>query len=208
MGARGLYAIVDPAVARGRDPETIAAAVLAGGCARLQLRMKDGGDAARLALANRLRRRCAEAGVPFVVNDRPDLAVLCDADGLHLGQDDLPIAAARQIAGAREIGRSTHDPAQARAAVAEGADLVAFGPIFATTSKHDPDPVVGLEGLAAICAAVDRPVVAIGGITVERAPAIREAGAAFGAVISAICTADDPEAAARALHVALGGEAT
>ena len=93
-------------------------------------------------------------------------------------------------------------------ALAEGFDLVAFGPIFATTSKRDPDPVVGLEGLAAICAVVDRPVVAIGGITVERAPAIRGAGAAFGAVISAICAAEDPEAMARALHGALGGEAT
>lgn len=207
MPARGLYAIVDPTATRGRDPEVIAAAVLAGGCARLQLRMKDGGDAARLALAARLRARCAAAGVPFVVNDRPDLAVLTDADGLHLGQGDLPVDAARRIAGAREIGLSTHDAAQAREAVRAGADLVAFGPVFPTTSKQDPDPVVGVDGLAAICAAVDRPVVAIGGITLARAPAVRDAGAAFGAVISAICAADDPEAAARALHRALGGVA-
>ncbi|MBX3269221.1 MAG: thiamine phosphate synthase [Sandaracinaceae bacterium] len=205
MNARGLYAIVDPAATRGRDPERIAAAILAGGCARLQLRAKDGADRARLALAERLRARCAAAGVPFVVDDRADLAALVGADGLHVGLDDLPIAAARRIVGGIEIGRSSHDPAQARQAERDGADLVAFGPVFETASKSAPDPVVGLDALAAVCAGARRPVVAIGGITLERAPAIRDAGAAFGAVISALCAADDPELAARALHHALGG---
>ncbi|MCB9595577.1 MAG: thiamine phosphate synthase [Sandaracinaceae bacterium] len=208
MSARGLYAIVDPAATRARDPEVIAKAILAGGCARLQLRFKDGPDRARLALAQRVRALCAEAGVPFVVNDRPDLALLTKADGLHLGQDDLPIAAARSLVPEAEIGLSTHDPAQARAAEAAGADVVAFGPIFPTTSKAEPDPVVGLDALAAVCRATSRPVVAIGGLSLERAPAIRDAGAAWGAVIGAVCGADDPEAAARALHHALGGEAS
>ncbi len=205
--ARGLYAIVDPAATRGRDPERVAQAILAGGCARLQLRVKDGSDHARLALAVRLSQRCADAAIPFVMNDRADLALLAGADGLHLGQDDLLISDARRLVGGREIGRSTHDPAQAREAVREGADLVAFGPVFATASKAAPDPVVGLEGLAAVCRESPRPVVAIGGITLRSAPSVRAAGAALGAVISAICSAEDPEAAARALHVALGGEA-
>jgi thiamine-phosphate diphosphorylase len=202
---RGLYAIVDPAACRDRDPERVAAAILAGGCARLQLRAKRGPDRALLALARRLRARCRAAGVPFVVNDRPDLAVLTGADALHLGQDDLPIAEARRIAGALEVGRSTHDEAQARAAVAEGADVVAFGPVFETRSKEAPDPVVGIERLGEVCAATPLPVVAIGGLTVGNAPSVTAAGARFGAAIGAVCGADDPEAAARALHRALGG---
>lgn len=200
----GLYAIVDPRALGARDPVRFAAAVLAGGCARLQLRHKAGSDRALLELARALKSLCAERGVPFVVNDRADVAQLTGADGLHLGQDDLPLADARALLPDAEIGLSTHDPAQARAAT--DADLVAFGPIFATTSKEAPDPVVGLDALGAICANSPRPVVAIGGIDLARAPQIREAGATYGAVIGALAKADDPTAAARALHAALGGE--
>ena len=211
----GLYAIVDPGAPgmRGKDPERVAEAILRGGCAMLQLRAKGGSDRALLALARRIAARCEAAGVPFVVNDRPDIALLAGARGLHLGQDDLPIAEARRVLGGgvlREgiaIGRSTHDEDQAREAVSEGADLVAFGPIWATASKADPDPVVGLERLASVCRATPRPVIAIGGVTLERAEAIVSAGARYGAVISALCGADDPELAARALHSALGGGA-
>lgn len=202
---RGLYAIVDPAACGARDPERVAQAILAGGCARLQLRVKGGSDAGWLALARKLRGRCATAGVPFIVNDRPDLALLVGADGLHLGQDDLPIAEARRIVGDLEIGRSTHDEVQARAAVAEGADLVAFGPVFATRSKEARDPTVGLERLASVCATSSRPVVAIGGLTLETAARVAGAGASFGAAIGAVCGAADPESAARALHHAFGG---
>jgi len=202
----GLYAIVDPAATGERDPERVAAAVLAGGCARLQLRWKDASDGERLRLARRLAEQCRLAGVPFVMNDRPDLAHLCGADGLHLGQGDLSVEDARKIVGeTTEIGLSTHDVDQARRAAELGVDLLAFGPIYTTTSKLDPDPVVGIASLARICEGASRPVVAIGGVTLERAPAIREAGAAFGAAISAICAADDTESTARALHAALGG---
>lgn len=206
LETRGLYAIVDPACCRGRDPEAVAAAILAGGCALLQLRAKDLADGALLGLARRVGARALAAGVPFVLNDRADLASLVGASGLHLGQDDLPIAEARRLVGpAMAIGRSTHDPAQARAAIEEGADVVAFGPVFETASKARPDPVVGLEQLAEVCRLSARPVVAIGGVTVERAGEIVRAGARWGAAISAICAADDPEAASRALHAALGG---
>jgi len=208
LGTRGLYAIVDPAACRGRDPEVVAAAILRGGCAVLQLRDKGAPDGELLALARRLAARCRRAGVPFVVNDRPDLALLTAADGLHLGQDDLPIAEARRVVGpACAIGASTHDEAQARRAVGEGADLVALGPIHPTASKANPDPVVGVERLAGVCASIAAPVVAIGGITVENAAAIRRAGARWGAAIGAVCGAEAPEAAARALHAELGSRA-
>lgn len=209
LETRGLYAIVDPAHCRGRDPEVVAEAILAGGCAVLQLRAKALSDRALLALARRIGARARAGGVPFVVNDRPDLAMLVGAAGLHLGQDDLPIAEARRVlAPAVHIGRSTHDPAQALAAVDEGADVVAFGPVFETTSKARPDPVVGLEQLAEVCRRSARPVVAIGGVTLERAADIVRAGARWGAAIGAICGVDDPKSAAAALHAALGGTAS
>jgi thiamine-phosphate pyrophosphorylase len=193
---------------RQRDPAEVAEAILRGGCAMLQLRAKGTGDRALLALARRIAAQCETAGVPFVVNDRPDLALLVGAAGLHLGQDDLPIAEARRVVGEGvAIGRSTHDESQASEAVVDGADLVAFGPIWSTTSKTEPDPEVGLERLASVCRATPRPVIAIGGITLERAAAVRGAGARYGAVISAVCGADDPERAARTLHRALGGDA-
>lgn len=201
----GLYAIVDPAATRGRDPIEIAEAVLRGGCARLQLRMKHGTDPERLALARRLRAVCRHHGVPFVVNDRADLACLVDADALHLGQDDLPIAEARRIVGAMEIGRSTHSIDQAHEAIAEGADVVAIGPVFATQSKTNADPVVGLDVLRDV-SALPIPVVAIGGITHDNAADVRQAGATWGAAISALCGDAFPERRARVLHAALSGQ--
>ena len=190
--ASGLYAIVDPSLAGDRGPIRLAEAVLEGGCARLQLRWKDGGDREVLTLAQELVARCAAARVPFVMNDRPDLALLCGASGVHVGQADLNIADVRQLLGPdRQIGRSTHTRAQAEQAENQGADLIAFGPVFDTSTKSDADPVVGLARLAEICEAVSRPVVAIGGITVERAAEVRGAGAAFGAVISALSQAGD-----------------
>lgn len=206
MFTRGLYAIVDPAATGGRDPLRVTEAILRGGCARLQLRAKSLGDREHLGLARAIRARCRAAGVSFVMNDRADLAVLAGADGLHLGQDDLDVAEARRLVGAMEIGRSTHDEAQARRAVEDGADLVAVGPIFPTRSKARPDPVVGMDRLRALCGATPVPIVAIGGIDIETAPDVARAGAGFGAAIASVAGADDPEAAARAMHRALSGE--
>jgi thiamine-phosphate pyrophosphorylase len=203
---RGLYAIVDPDHCAGRDPLDVGARILEGGCAVMQLRHKNAGDSDLLALAQALRARCADASVPFVINDRADVAALCGADGLHLGQDDLSIADARRLFPSGPIGLSTHDLAQAEQAVREGADLIGFGPVFPTSSKELPDPVVGVEGLRSACAAVHVPVVGIGGVTRERGAALLDAGAALGAAISAICGAEDPREAARRLHSALGGD--
>lgn len=179
-----LYAIIDSEVAE--RPLELAFKSLNAGCAMLQLRAKELDDVAFLEIARRIRSACAHAEVPFVVNDRPDIARLVRADGLHLGQSDVRILDARKIVGHMPIGVSTHDPEQATEAADQGADLIAFGPIFETHTKVDPDPVVGLGELEAICRTVSRPVVAIGGITPENAGRALAAGARYVAAIAAL----------------------
>jgi thiamine-phosphate pyrophosphorylase len=179
-----LYAIID--LEAVSEPIALAERALDAGCPWLQLRTKDVDDRRWLEMARALQTRCANAGARFVVNDRPDIAKLVGADGLHLGQDDLPIGEARRIVGSLPIGCSTHNLAQARAAEADGADLIAFGPVFETRSKANPDPTVGLDRLREVCSTVSRPVIAIGGITPENAPEVRAAGADYLAVISAL----------------------
>ncbi len=164
----------------------------------LQLRSKSD-DRTTVALARQLAAMCREAAIPFVMNDRVDLAILVGADGVHLGQHDLPLADARRLFKG-PIGVSTHDLLQARAADAAGADLVAFGPIFSTQTKADADPTVGLSALVDVCEAVDANVVAIGGIGLDDAHAVRNAGAHLVAAISAVCGAEHPEASARRFH--------
>jgi len=199
----GVYLVLDPDACRGADPVSVARAALRGGAARLQLRSKRLGDGAQLQLAQALAGLCRDTGVPFVVNDRPDLALLVKADEIHVGQDDLPLGAVRSLVGTMSIGRSTHDLAQVERARLEGADRIAFGPVFPTSSKDLPDPVVGLEQLARAITVARRPVIAIGGIDAPRCAALRGLGLAEVAVISAICAAEDPERATRALVEAL-----
>lgn len=204
----GLYAIVDLDACRGRDPLWLGGEILRGGCSVLQLRAKHQSDRERLRVARALRAACRDAGVPFILNDRVDLALACDADGLHLGQDDLPFEEARRIAPRLPIGLSTHDPAQLDAALALPLLYVAYGPVFATASKANPDPVVGLSRLQEAAArAGQTPLVAIGGIRLESADEIHDAGATLGAVIGELAAADDPAGTARALHRVLRGGA-
>ncbi len=179
-----LYAIVD--VEASREPVELARRALSAGCGMLQLRAKRLDDRSFVSLALELRTLCRERGAPFVVNDRADIARIVGADGLHLGQDDLEVADARKVVGRMHIGVSTHSPEQARQAELDGADLVAFGPIFTTSTKENPDPVVGLEALRQMCRDASRPVVAIGGITPENAAETLGAGARYVAVISAL----------------------
>lgn len=203
---RGLYAIVDPDACGTRDPIEVARAILRGGAAALQLRAKRMDEPARERLGRALREVCAQAGVPFYVNDLPQLARRLGADGVHLGQDDAGISDARAIVGLEAaIGVSTHSLAQALEAEQAGADLIGFGPVFPTHSKDNPDPVVGLPGLAQACACVAIPIVAIGGIDTHNAREVAAAGAPLAAAIGALCGAADPEAAARAIHVSLRG---
>lgn len=201
---KGLYVIIDPEHCAGRDPLLVCEQVLLGGCALLQLRDKQHSDGAKLALARAMRAACKRAGVPFWLNDRADLALLCEADGLHLGQDDISLHEARKLTRGMGLGLSTHNLAQVRAAVAEAPTMIGFGPVFSTTSKKNPDPVVGIAGLTEACvAAPSLEVVAIGGIQLAHAPALRTSGASYAAVIGAVCGAEDPRAAAYALHKAL-----
>ena len=179
-----LYAIVDLQVAR--DPIALAEQAIAARCAWLQLRAKRADDRTWLDAAHAVKSRCAEAGVPFVVNDRADIAKLVGADGLHLGQDDLRIEDARKIVGDLTIGLSTHSLDQAQEAEVQGADLIAFGPIFDTATKTNPDPTVGLERLAEVRETVSKPLIAIGGITPENAGETLNAGADYVAAISAL----------------------
>ncbi|MGD8862886.1 MAG: thiamine phosphate synthase [Myxococcales bacterium] len=210
--ARGLYAIIDPEHCVGpagpREPIEVAEAVLAGGCAVLQLRAKRLDAAAISRLGAELRDRCRRAGVPFVLNDHVELALALDADGLHLGQDDMSTAEARQAVGAMPIGLSTHDLPQARAAAEAGADLIGFGPVFDTGSKERPDPTVGPEGLSQVLWEREEglPVVAIGGITVDNVERVAAMGVPLVAVIGAICRANDPQRASQLLHAALHAE--
>jgi thiamine-phosphate pyrophosphorylase len=207
---RGLYAIVDLEALGGRDPLAFADALLAAGALfALQLRAKVAPARVVLDVSRALAHRCARADVPFYVNDRPDLAWLAGASGVHVGQEDLGVVDARRVAPGLAVGLSSHDETQAARGLAAGVDYLAFGPVFPTVSKRDPDPVVGTQRLACVAAqAGTTPVVAIGGITLERAPLVRAAGAAAGAVIAALARAPEEEltARARALHRALGGE--
>lgn len=201
--AHGLYVIVDPAQTRGRDPRAIAEAALAARPLALQLRDKHASDDALVPLARELRALCRAAAVPFVMNDRADLARLVDADALHLGQDDLRPEDARRVVGAMPLGLSTHSLEQARDGVLAGADHLGYGPVFGTASKANPDPTVGVESLRIVANSITIPWIAIGGITLKRIAPIRAAGARIAAVIGAVGLADDPFEAARALSDAL-----
>jgi thiamine-phosphate pyrophosphorylase len=194
-----LYAIVDP-LDTGRSPVDLAVALLAGGARVLQLRLKAAGAGELLDVARAVRAHTRRAGALLVVNDRADVARAAGADGVHLGQDDLPIAAARAILppGAL-VGLSTHDVDQARAGAAAGADYLGVGPIFATASKADALASRGLALVRAVRAVTSLPLVAIGGITPETAPAVRRAGADAVAMIAALVREDDVAARVRAV---------
>ncbi len=201
---RGLYGMIDitDMAAQSPAPGPLAQALIDGGAQVIQLRMKDRGAREMLEVLAVLRRICADRAL-LIVNDRLDVALAGGADGVHLGQDDLSLTdARRQAPMGFLIGISTHDEAQAAAAVADGADYLGFGPIFPTTSKDRPDPVVGVARLATVCAASATPIVAIGGITLAAVPSLVTAGAAAVAMISAINHAPDIVAAARQVSAA------
>jgi thiamine-phosphate pyrophosphorylase len=202
----GFYAVLD------RDDETLARTLIAAGARILQVRIKPRVDGAGrtprvgaseiLRVARMARRVCDETGAKLVVNDRFDLALLAKADGVHLGQTDLPIACVRAIAGDKLfVGVSTHDATQVRAALAHDPDYIAYGPVFETTTKENPDAVQGLDALArAVEMAGSTPVVAIGGITSERVADVYATGVASICAISAVNDAPDVGLAARSFR--------
>ena len=190
MRARGLYPIVDVGTVRARGFPILefARRVLGARPPLIQLRAKELGGRETLELLRGLLPLCREAGTLLFANDRPDLAVLAGADGVHVGQSDLSLADVRRFAPSLAVGVSTHTRAELERALSEKPDYVAFGPVFATGSKANPEPVVGLDELARACErarAAGIPLVAIGGIDRERAPSIARLGI-LGAVIGAL----------------------
>ena len=204
----GVYLVTDAGLSAGRSTPEVVAAAIDGGVDVVQLREKGTSAKERYQLGLELREETRAAGVPLIVNDRVDIAAAIDADGVHLGDDDLPISVAREQLGKDAmVGRSVSTPAAAREAEAAGADYLGVGAIFGTNSKETtPEQSnVGLERIRAVREAVDIPFVGIGGVTPENAESVAAAGADGVAVISAITGADDPEAATRRLADAVQG---
>jgi thiamine-phosphate pyrophosphorylase len=188
----GLYVILDPSVYPDRPLVEVLNISAAAGAKIFQYRNKTASMKAAYAEALSLRKAAHELDVLFIVNDRCDMALAVDADGVHLGQEDLPLALARKVMGPDKlIGISTHNRTQVVAATAGGPNYLGFGPIFTPGSKVDHDPVVGLQGLRAIRPLTALPIFAIGGITVDRTDEVIRAGADGVAVISAILKAPD-----------------
>ncbi len=197
MSLPRLYAVLDTGVAAGRGwtVADLGQAFLDGGAQLIQLRAKHLDARALLDAADRLVRLAEPAGARIIVNDRADVAAMCGAAGVHVGQEDLAPRDARALLGDRAmIGLSTHSPGQVDAALDEPIDYIAVGPIFATTTKDTGYAAVGLDVLrrAAKAGSAPRPVVAIGGITLARAPEVLAAGAASVAVISDLLETGDP----------------
>ena len=192
-----LYVILDPEQTKGRPTEGVLHDLLAGGAAILQLRVKTMTPRDFLQLAKRSRAETRLHGCKLIINDRVDIALACDADGVHLGQDDLPLAAGRKLLGHKIVGISTHDLAQAQEAERNGADYIGFGPMFGTTTKNTGFTARGLEMLRQIRAAVNLPMVAIGGITEQNVQQVWQTGADSAAIISDILGANDIAAKTR-----------
>ena len=193
MNDSRLYCILDLGYTPEARAEEVTASLLAGGADILQLRAK-GHDLATIErVARKLLPLCREAGVPFILNDFPELAAQLDTDGVHIGQDDGPLADARAIVGpGKIIGRSTHSLEQARAALAEGFDYIGFGPLFPTPTKAGR-PAIGLQDIATMERDVGSkvPAFCIGGITPETLPQVISSGARRVVVVSALLQAED-----------------
>ena len=214
-----LTVITDEALARPRTLSDVVREATAAGAPTIQLRLKGATARELLEAAQTLLPIVRSAGALFIVNDRLDVALAAGADGVHLGPDDPPIMDARAVAGARAadvdtlgagsdafiVGYSVDTAAGAAKAEAEGADYLGVGAVYATSNKSDAGDVIGLEGLRRVVEAVSIPVVAIGGITPQRAPAVAETGACGSAAIGAVMGSPEPAEAVRALLLPFGG---
>lgn len=201
-----LLVLTDAPLAAPRSVPEVVAEALAGGARAVQLRNK--GESARelLAVGRELRALTREAGALFFVNDRLDVALALEADGLHVGPRDLPVAAVRRhVPDGFLVGRSADDPRVARQAVDDGADYIGCGTVYATATKDDAGDVIGPDGLRRVVEAVPVPVVGIGGVTPNRAAEVVATGAVGVAVVGAVMAAADPRLAARTFLRELGG---
>lgn len=199
-----LHVITDFRLQQRFDHAALAERAIAGGADTIQFRQKHGVVRNQLIAAQRVQEVCADAEVPLIVNDRLDVALGVGARGLHVGQEDIPVAVARRVLGPEPVlGASASTIAQAQAAEADGATYIGFGPIYPTQSKANAGATQGLKRLQACCSAVDCPVIAIGGITRHRVHDVIAAGAHGVAVLSAVATAENPRRAARMFRLAL-----
>lgn len=205
----GLYVILDPSVCPGRPLRDVLTLSAVAGATIFQYRNKTASMKEAYAEALMLRKTAAEEGVLFIVNDRCDLALAVDADGVHLGQDDLPFDYVRKLMGPEKlIGLSTHNADQVKEADILKPDYIGFGPIFTPGSKRDHDPVVGIEGLRSIRSLTSLPTFAIGGIQVDQLGELVHAGADGVAVISAILRAPDVGRAVKSFLARMPGQAS
>lgn len=186
----GLYAIIDSGYVSLEKAGECAEELAAGGARLVQLRAKDASGSAALKAAQDIRKALSGKAV-FIVNDRADIALLCGAEGVHLGQDDIPLKEVRRLMPSSIIGVSTHNLEEAKRAEGEGADYISFGPIFPTITKKDADAPKGIKRLQEIASKIDLPVVAIGGIAIGNVRQVMAAGASSAAVISDILLAAD-----------------
>lgn len=197
-----LYVVTDRELSKGRTVEKVVEQALAGGATAIQYREKALPFRVMLAECTALKRLTKEAQALFIINDRVDLVLACDADGVHLGQDDMPLEIARRLMGRDKIiGASVQSVGEARIATGEGADYLGVSGVFYTATKTDVGAVLGLETVAAIAKTTDLPVVGIGGISASNAAEVVKAGAQGVAVVSAVVSSEDIAQACRVLRV-------
>ena len=203
-GETDLYALTDSRLALGRSVEEQARALLSAGVKIVQYREKHAHAGRMLEECRILRRLTLEAGAAFIVNDHIDIAMLVDADGVHVGQEDLPVPEVRRLLGPDKIiGLSTHSPAQAKAAVLAGADYIGVGPIFATQTKEDVCAPVGFSYLEWVAANISLPFVAVAGIKEHNIGEVAARGARCCALVSELVGAPDIAAKVRAVRAAM-----
>ncbi len=201
-----LYLVIGPDHCAGRDMADVAEAAAHGGAGMVQLRDKASSTRIQIDDARRLAARLTPLGVPLLINDRVDVALAADADGVHLGQSDMNPTDARRLLGESAIiGVTVHSLDEALCVPLDRVDYVSIGGVFATASKNNPNPPIDVTGLAEIAVLFDLPVVAIAGITRDNAAAVIAAGVGGIAVISAVCAAPDPRAAAADLRAIVDG---
>lgn len=201
-----LHVLTDFHLQQEHPHADLARLAIRGGADTIQFRQKHGGIQNKFVEAEKVAAVCTDASIPLIIDDRIDIAQAVNADGVHLGQEDFPVDAARSIVGSETIiGATATKKQQVVEAYEMGADYIGFGPVFPTTSKRNPKSVKGPKGLAAACEAAPIPIIAIGGITHDRVRPALEAGAHGVAVLSAVATANDPEQATARFRAAIDG---
>ncbi len=197
----GVYLVTDRPSCLGRDIIDVVQQSVSSGAHIVQLREKSCDTRAFVELARALKKICVASGALFIINDRLDIALAVDADGVHVGQDDMPVSIVRNWLGpSKLIGLSVNTVEQALEALDCDVDYLGVGPVFPTTTKLDAKTPLGLDGFSALCAKVSLPLVGIGGITVDNAADVMRAGAKGVAVVSALCSADSPAQATAQLR--------